>query len=92
MLSHWVTFALIVNVMSSSYMEKAYWYSIPNLRAHRYKLHTFRQLCLRCMKNTHKVLDSIGALDEEFLNLIFVDMFSELLPETNFYQVVGLCR
>lgn len=75
--------------LSSSYMEKAYWYSLPNLRAHRYKLHTFRLLCQRCMKNTHKILAEIGALDEPFLNLIFVDMLSELLPEKSFYQVVS---
>mmetsp|Transcript_17882 Transcript_17882/g.29905 ORF Transcript_17882/g.29905 Transcript_17882/m.29905 type:complete len:534 (+) Transcript_17882:120-1721(+) len=73
-----------------SYMEKAYWYSIPNLRAHRYKLHTFRELCLRCMKNTHKILIKIGALEEQYLNLIFVDMLSELLPEKYFYQVLDM--
>lgn len=75
-------------IASSGYMEKSYWYSIPNLAAHRYKLYTFRELAKRCMKNTYAILMSIDAFDEQHLNLIFVDMLSELLPHQYFYQVV----
>lgn len=71
-------------------MEKSYWYSIPNLTAHRYKLNTFRELAKRCMKNTYSILLEIGALEETHLNLIFVDRLSALLPEEYFHRVVSL--
>lgn len=75
---------------SSGYLKKSYWYSIPSLTAHRYKLNTFRELAMRCMKNTHALLKQLGALEERHLNLIFVDRLAELLPEKYFYRVVRL--
>ena len=76
-------------MLCSNYMEKSYWYSIPSLTAHRYKLHTFRELTKRCMKNTYAILLELGALDEPHLNLIFVDRLADLLPEQYFYRVVS---
>lgn len=72
------------------YLDKDYWYSIPSLTAHRYKLYTFRQLAKRCMKNTYAVLDKIGALDERHLSLIFIDRLDTLFPEKYANQLLDM--
>lgn len=73
-----------------SYMDKSYWYSIPNITAHRYKLNTFRTLCQRCMKNTYASLVDIGALEEPHLSMIFVTYFTKLLPIKFVYRVLDM--
>lgn len=44
-------------------------------------LYTYKELLNKHAPKTYTVLNTIGALDSRYLNLMFVDMFVELLPE-----------
>lgn len=55
---------------------------------HRTKLHAFRELSRRCMVNTFLILEKIGALQEKYLNLIFVDLFSSILADEDVNSIV----
>lgn len=58
--------------------------------SHRCKLHAFRELAKRCMIHTHHILEKIGALEEQYLNLIFVDMFTTILPNDFVNSIVSI--
>lgn len=71
-------------------IERPTRYLLPTPSSHRCKLHAFRELAKRCMIHTHHLLDKMGALEEQFLNLIFVDMFTTILPNDYVNSIVRL--
>ena len=48
--------------------------------AHGSRLYTFTEVLRRYLPKTANILDDIGALQPQFLNLMFVDFFRTLLP------------
>lgn len=70
-------------------IERPTRYLVASAGSHRVKLHAFRELCKRCMINTWQILDRIGALQEKYLNLIFVDLFSTILPDEDVNSIVS---
>eukprot|EP01034_Spumella_vulgaris_P025545 gene25545-32015_t len=56
-------------------------YYSPGRVGHHTMLFTFRELLEGHMPKTFLSLTQIGALDDKYLNLLFVDFFVELLPE-----------
>jgi len=56
------------------------WFISPTAVNHRLKLFTFKELVKKYMPKEFNTLDRIGALGAEYLNLIFIDLFSSLLP------------
>lgn len=56
-------------------------YFIPSAAGHHCMLHTYKELLNKHAPKTFTVLNTIGALDSRYLNLMFVDMFVEILPE-----------
>jgi hypothetical protein len=48
---------------------------------HAIRLEYFRQLLVRYMPKTFAILTNIGALGDQFLNMLFVNMFLGLIPE-----------
>ncbi len=92
----------LVNIVSKVITNKAMCYSLmtevverpvryllPTPLSHRCKLHAFRELAKRCMIHTHHILENIGALEEKYLNHIFVDMFSTILPDDYVNSIVS---
>lgn len=63
-------------------------YIIPTAIGHRNRLYTFRQLLSAYMPKTYAILSTIGALEDAYLNLMFVDFFRTLLP---FQHVLRMC-
>ena len=73
----------------SEIIEQSSRYLKASPSSHRLKLHAFRELTKRCMIHTYQLLQSIGALEEQYLNLIFVDMFTTILPNDYVNSIVN---
>ena len=75
--------------MMCDFLDRPGWYITPDPLNHRIKLHIFRELTKRYMIRTYTILDQIGALKDEFLNLIFIDFFTPILPIAAIYHIVS---
>jgi hypothetical protein len=89
-LSKVLTNKVICYFVMTEIMSRPQRYLAATPTSHRSKLHAFRELAKRCMINTYEILEQIGALHERYLNLIFVDMFSTILPEADVNSIVSL--
>jgi hypothetical protein len=87
-LSRVLTNKVICYFVMTEIMNRPRRYLAATPTSHRIKLHAFRELAKRCMVHTFQILDQMGALEERHLNLIFVDMFSTILPESDVNSVV----
>ena len=88
-ISNIVTNTAICYSMCHDILMQHDWYlnsSIPNYRC---KLLVFKQLIKRCMARTYAILESIGALEDSYLNKIFVDMFTSIFPPVYVNRVVS---
>ena len=56
-------------------------YYDTSVAGHQNRLFTFRELLKNYVPKTYLALKVLGALDDKYLNMIFVDFFTELLPE-----------
>ncbi len=66
------------------------WFLSTSVSIHRYKLHVFRELLQASIPKTYDVLKDIGALEEKYLNLIFVDFFNSLIPQEFILRIVSI--
>lgn len=63
-------------------------YIIPTAIAHRTRLDVFRSLLRDYMPRTFAVLYTMGALEERYLNLMFVGFFERLLPAEQVMRIL----
>jgi hypothetical protein len=61
-------------------IDRADWYISLSSSKHHLKLFAFKELLSKYMPSSIDRLQEIGALEEEYLNLIFVDLFYSLMP------------
>lgn len=52
------------------------------------KLHVFKQIVKNFIPKTFAALESIEGLDNQFLNLMFMDFFKTLLPKETVLRIV----
>jgi hypothetical protein len=88
LLSKVLTNKVICYYVLTEIMDRPPRYLAATACSHRTKLHAFRELSRRCMVHTFLILERIGALQEKFLNYIFVDLFSTILPDEDVYSIV----
>jgi hypothetical protein len=69
-------------------LERPGWFSAPDAISYRSKLALFRELTHLSVPKLSVVLNQIGALDDQFLSLFFVDLFSSLLTTEQRYRFV----
>jgi hypothetical protein len=70
-------------------LERPGWFSAPDAINYRSKLALFRELTHLSVPQLSVVLDQISALDDQFLSLLFVDLFSSLLTTEQRYRFVS---
>jgi hypothetical protein len=71
-------------------IERCNWYGIITLSKHNLKLYTFKSLIETYMNSSYKYLMEINALDVEYLNAIFIDHFSSILPHELLFRVMDI--
>lgn len=52
-----------------------------NYEGNRFNGFAFKEMLKKYLPKTYLSLTTIGALDDKYLNLMFVDFFIEILPE-----------
>ena len=72
----------------SDMMRKSDWYIIPTMLEHRVKIFSFQDLVEVIMPVTYQHLMAIKALNDEFLNHIFVGLFFSLMPKQHAYRIL----
>jgi hypothetical protein len=76
--------------MVADMLQSPRWYMSSSVTNYRIKLLTFKQLLKRRFGSLHSTLVTIGGLEDSHLNLIFVDMFTDLLPTDIVNRVVSV--
>ena len=66
----------------------AYRYCAVSYEGNRYNSFAFKEMVKAYLPKTYLSLTTIGALDEKYLNLMFVDFFVEILPENLVLRIV----
>jgi hypothetical protein len=89
LLSKVLTNKAICYYVLTEIMDRPVRYLAATPCSHRTKLHAFRELARRCMVHTFLILERIGALQEKYLNLIFVDLFSTILSDEDVNSIVS---
>ena len=86
----YVSFALPAVVMCSCkiFVHVSFRYSAVNYEGNRYNSFAFKEMVKAYLPKTYLSLTTIGALDEKYLNLMFVDFFVEILPENLVLRIV----
>mmetsp|Transcript_2681 Transcript_2681/g.4027 ORF Transcript_2681/g.4027 Transcript_2681/m.4027 type:complete len:590 (-) Transcript_2681:164-1933(-) len=79
-LSETICNTAILFSMMCDILDRPQWFIQPSLSHHRARLAVFRSQVQRILPTTYGVLDSIGALEEKGLNIIFVDLLTTVLP------------
>lgn len=69
-------------------LEKKQKYIDPTFEGNFITTYTFVEMVKEYMPQTHGSLSRIGALDDKYLNMIFVDFFVEILPEAQVLRIV----
>lgn len=64
------------------------WYISPNAVNHRLKLYAFTELVKKYLPKQAAQLEAIGGLQEECLNLLFVEYFFTLLPTPDVARIM----
>ena len=72
----------------SDMMRKSDWYVTPTMLEHRVKVFSFQDLLEIVMPVTYQYLMSIKALNDEYLNHIFVGLFFSLMPKPYAYRIL----
>jgi hypothetical protein len=90
-ISQVITNTAICYMFFSHIMDRPHWYIQLTPTAHRCHLGVFRELAQRGMTKTYGILQSIGAFEEKYLNMIFVDFFTEILPDEYIKCIVSAC-
>jgi hypothetical protein len=80
MLSLFIPSPEIVFGAACDILDRQDWFVSPTAARHRMKLFSFRQLVANFLPKEAFKLESIGALEDDYLNLIFLDFFLPLLP------------
>lgn len=80
MLSNFIPSPEIVFSTACDILNRQDWFVSPNAARHRMRLFSFRQLVANFLPKEAVALESMGALDEPYLNLIFLDLFVPLVP------------
>eukprot|EP01035_Chromulina_nebulosa_P008085 gene8085-10944_t len=63
-------------------------YCAISYEGNRYNSFAFKEMVKAYLPKTYLSLTTIGALDEKYLNLMFVDFFVEILPENLVLRIV----
>ena len=79
MLSLFIPSPEIVFGTACDILDRQEWFVSPSASRHRMKLFSFRQLVSNFLPKEAAYLESIGAFEDEYLNLIFLDFFMPLL-------------
>jgi hypothetical protein len=74
--------------LCSDMMRKSEWYIAPTMLEHRVKIFSFQDLVEVVMPVTYQHLMAIKALNDEFLNHIFVGLFFSILPKPYAYRIL----
>jgi Rab-GTPase-TBC domain len=72
----------------SDILRKADWYITPTMLEHRVKIFSFQDLVELVMPVTYQYLMALKALNDEFLNHIFVGLFFSLMPKPYAYRIL----
>jgi len=60
----------------------------PSFKAYNTTLYAFKQLLQKTSPKTFSILQSMGALEDKYLDMIFADFFIELLPPEAVLRVI----
>lgn len=74
--------------LCSDMMRKSEWYIAPTMLEHRVKIFSFQDLVEVVMPMTYQHLMAIKALNDEFLNHIFVGLFFSIMPKLHAYRIL----
>lgn len=80
MLSLFIPSPEIVFGTACDVLDRQDWFVSPTAARHRMKLFSFRQLVGNFLPKEAAILESIGALGDDYLNLIFLDFMLPLMP------------
>lgn len=69
-------------------LEKKQKYIDPTFEGNFVTTYTFVEMLKEYMPQTYGSLSRIGALDDKYLNMMFVDFFVEILPEAQVLRIV----
>lgn len=80
MLSLFIPSPEVVFGTTCNILDRQDWFVLPTAARHRMKLYSFRQLVGNFLPKEAAILESIGALGDDYLNLIFLDFLLPLMP------------
>jgi hypothetical protein len=76
-------FSVLYDVIS-----RADWYIAPDAASHRIRFEVFRQLLERNNSRFYNDLMQISAIDDDHLDMIFTNLFVDILPEDSVKRLV----
>ena len=79
-LARTITNSAICFTICCDLIDRRDWFINPSSISHRLKLCAFKEILKRRIPQTYSTLTALGALAEQYLNLIYVDLFTTLIP------------